>query len=483
MKKLTRRTYVTLISLLAVGCSSDTPVFSSLFDGDVLNDDFMVQTSSERLKLVIEQQLGVEGLDSLILPESQNYSAIPQDVNNEITEQKVVLGKMLFHDTAFALDGRSPELKTWSCASCHHSAAGFKSGIPQGIGEGGRGFGNNGSERLLAVGFDGNAPTDAANLPDIQPVASPAVLNVAYQGVMLWNGQFGNEQAGSVNSGLSLDILSTDGTPRKENRRELSGIETQAIAGLGVHRIRVDHDTPLQTNYTYQLMWSEAFGTDATSGDVIGNAGKAIAAFERTVLSNRAPFQLWLRGDEMAMSDTELRGAELFFGKAGCGGCHQGPALSSKIGASEEEMFFAIGFRDFDTGNSRIHGSVTEAISKGRGGFTRNSNHDYKFKIPQLYNLADSSVFGHGASFSSIRDVIEYKNRANPQSEAARINLDWRFTPLGLSEAELHDLEIFLTVSLYDPDLERYQPEVVPSGECLIVDPLQLDSEGLCPDP
>lgn len=335
---------------------------------------------------------------------------------------------------------------------------------------------------MIGDGFDGSASTDAANLPDIQPVASPTILNIAYQSVVLWNGQFGNEPGASVNSGLPLETLATAGTPKEENLRQLSGIETQAIAGQGVHRLKVDNDTPLQTNNAYRRLWRDAWHDDADSGDVTGNAGKAIAAFERTVLANRAPFQKWLRGDEAAMSNAELRGAELFFNKAGCFSCHRGPAFSSEFGVGEDEMFFAVGFRDFDVSDSRIHGSVSEATSKGRGGFTGNSSYDYKFKIPQLYNLADTSVFGHGASFRSIREVIEYKNRAIPQSAAARGNLDSRFIPLGLTSDELSDLELFLTVSLYDPDLNRYQPENVPSGECVIVDPLQFSSDGLCPE-
>ena len=128
-------------------------------------------------------------------------------------------------------------------------------------------------------------------------------------------------------------------------------------------------------------------------------AAKAIAAYERTLLANQSPFQRWLKGDREAMSVQQLKGALLFFGKAGCSGCHTGPALSSKVGAEAEDVFFAIGFADFDTTASNIHGVVDDKTSRGRGGFTD----DYKFKIPQLYNLIDTNVFGHGASFTSVR--------------------------------------------------------------------------------
>lgn len=105
---------------------------------------------------------------------------------------------------------------------------------------------------------------------------------------------------------------------------------------------------------------------------------------------------------------------------------------------------------------------------------------EYSFKIPQLYNLSDTNVFGHGASFSSIREVLDYKNRAVPQSNIDTNLLDPRFTPLGLTEAELDDLERFLSDSLHDPNLTRYQPDLVPSGHCIIVDPLTLDDNEFC---
>lgn len=489
MKKLPKLVCPVLISVAAVSCSDNSP--GTAEDGRD-SDRFAVSHQdqpqielrdlrSARLKAVIERQLGVGGMDSLVLPESYDFAAIPQDANNRITFAKVILGQLLFHDTGFALNGRSLEVESWSCATCHNAEGGFKPGIPQGIAEGGVGFGHGGTDRVLASAFDGDARSDAANRPDIQPISPPATLNAAYQDVVLWNGQLGNAAAGSPNSGVPLSILAPDGTPAAANSRQLSGLETQAIAGIGVHRLKVDTGTPLQTNNTYQLLWREAYGGDALSGDVLGNAGKAIAAFERTVLANRSPFQLWLRGDVSAMGEAEYRGAELFFGKAGCSGCHQGPALSSRPGASEDEMFFAIGFADLDTSDPRIHGSVPVATSKGRGGFTGLRSQEYQFKIPQLYNLADFSFFGHGASFSSIRELLVYKNQAFPQTFASLPNLDYRFVPLGLSATEMYDLEKFLTDALYDPDLERYQPDTAPSGECLIVDPLQFDSHGLCP--
>jgi len=383
---------------------------------------------------------------------------------------------MLFHDTGIATNGQSNEDKTWSCASCHHAAAGFKSGVPQGIGEGGVGFGSDGKERRLSPNFDANAEKLAANKPDLQPFASPSILNSAYQDVMLWNGQFGNRVNGLVNTGTANDLLAAQGTPKEENVRQFSGLETQAIAGLDVHRLAVNEST-LQT-YADLFQALETTSND----DKKVTAGLAIAAFERSLLANRAPFQDWLKGDRSAMSDAQKRGGTLFFGKAGCSDCHRGPALSSEIDASENEVFMAIGFADFDpVSQPLVHGPISQADRLGRGGFTKEAVDNYKFKIPQLYNLADTNVFGHAASFTSIRDVIEYKNNAIVQNDKSSVNLDDRFKRLNLSDAELDDLTQFLATGLYDAELARYQPKFVPSGECIVVDPQKLETHGLCP--
>lgn len=421
-------------------------------------------TASEVLTSTIIEASNGGGVEAFMLPASDDFSNIPQDPNNLLTAEKVLLGQMLYHETALATEGvNGTRNGTWSCASCHHAAAGFKAGIPQGIAEGGEGFGTTGEGRVLAAGFDKDS-VDPAFVPDVQPVTSPAVLNTAYQDVMLWNGQFGNAVNGIINNGLADSVLATPGTPKAENDRQLSGLETQAIAGTGVHRMKTSEGSILQTNAEYVAMFEAAF-PDGTA-DATEDAGKAIAAFERTILANEAPFQTWLSGDESAMTDDEIAGATLFFGDAGCAGCHQGPGLSSEADASEELVFFAIGFADFDPNNPQITGSVDDATSRGRGGFTGEEDDNYKFKVPQLYNLKDTNVFGHGASFTSVRDVVAYKNAGVPQKVLPASALDPRFQPLGLTDQEIDQITAFVENALYDPNLSRYVPVATPSGNC-----------------
>jgi cytochrome c peroxidase len=404
------------------------------------------------------------GLRAFILPESDDFDNIPHDPNNQLTAEKVLLGQFLFHETQLATNGVEPSLtQTWSCASCHHADAGFKSGVAQGIGEGGLGFGSRGEGRVLAPHFDADSE-DPSRIPDVQPMTSPTILNTAYQAVMLWNGQFGNMQGNGVNGSIDESVLMTPDTPKKENARQLAGLEIQAIAGLGVHRMGVTDNSALQTNAEYQWLFDAAYPEGAS--DVLEASGKAIAAYERTILANQAPFQRWLKGERGILRDDEMRGALVFFGKGNCVSCHTGPALSSQANATEDNIFMAVGFADFDTSRGDITGSVSENASLGRGGFTGIEEDAYRFKIPQLYNLSETTVFGHGASFRSIRDVVEYKNAGQPQYEATREHLDSRFVPLGLSEQEIRDLVTFLETGLQDPEIRRYVPTITPTGTC-----------------
>jgi len=204
------------------------------------------------------------------------------------------------------------------------------------------------------------------------------------------------------------------------------------------------------------------------------NAGLAIAAYERTLLSNEAPFQQWLKEDYAAMSDEEKRGAILFFDDAKCGNCHSGPALNTM-------EFHAMGMKDlYDCPEEVFRTPEDDKAHLGRGGFTGNPKDMFKFKVPQLYNLADSPFYGHGASFRSIREVVQYFNLGIPQKTTVPTNqLAEEFGPLSLSEIEVDEITAFLKYSLRDPNLKRYEPTSIPSGNCFpFNDPLAANKLG-----
>jgi cytochrome c peroxidase len=431
MKNLKSFTLLMVFAYLSSSCATD-------------QDDYVQTPLQSSLEKQIIELFGSK--ESLILPASNDYNIIPNDAKNSITKAKVELGKLLFHETFLGKNPKMDEsMNSYSCASCHHAAAGFQSGLLQGIGEGGIGFGLRGEGRVKSSGY---LERDL----DVQPIKSPSILNVAYQDVMLWNGQFG-----AVGSNAGTEGNWTVGTPKENNSLGFEGVETQAIAGIGVHRQLIDED--FIKSSSYKALFDVAFPNDTEDNCYTKlNAALAIAAYERTVLSNEAPFQLWLNGDDFAMSDDELQGARLFFDKGQCYTCHSGPGLNGM-------EFHALGMNDLAGEN--VLTVIDEATKKGRGGFTGNSEDDYKFKTPQLYNLKDVDFYGHGGSFTSVRDIISYKNEAaHENSDVSSNKLSSLFHPLNLTDEEVDLITLFVENSLYDPNLKRYQPVSLPSGNC-----------------
>ncbi|WP_025742214.1 cytochrome-c peroxidase [Aquimarina pacifica] len=413
------------------------------------HDDYVdIDTDLDRdLKNRLVDLSGHKGIPYFMLPQSNEYHKIPQDPLNPITKEKVKLGKLLLHETAL---GKNPKIKdmkaTYSCASCHHAAAGFSSGLRQGIGECGTGFGSNGNTRVI----DSSVPIDSV---DIQPLRSPTILNVAYQDIMLWNGQFGGT---GTNAGTEANWEGIE-----ENFLGFQGVEVQALKGQGVHRLLIDEE--FVTTFGYKRLFDAAFA-DISEKDRYStqNAGLAMAAYERTLLADESPWQEWLKGDDDALSDSEKKGAITFFGKGKCYECHTGPALN-------DSNFYAFGMGDFDNSEKAIvlKNVDFENVKKGRGGFTKNTNDNYKFKTPTLYNLIDNGFYGHGSTFTSVRDVIAYKNEGIPQSTEVPVeNLATQFGTTNLTEEEIDHLTLFIENSLRDPNLNRYVPDAPLSGSC-----------------
>ena len=384
---------------------------------------------------------GQRGLSVFTLPESDDFGAIPQDQLNPLTTEKVELGGLLFHETALATNPVHEESRgTYSCATCHHAGAGFQAGILQGIGEGGTGWGINGAGRQPGMGY---SPDDL----DVQPIRTPSVLNGAYQEVTGWAGTFGVH---GPNRGTEASWI--DGTLFEVNKLGYDGLESQAISGLTKHRMDDFESSVIESNPTYQALWQSVFGDAPVSAELVG---LAIAAYERTLLTNEAPFQRWLRGETMAMSNGEKRGAIVYFGKAKCEVCHTGPSLN-------QMDFYALGMPDMPGTTMAEH----EMEVLGRGGFTGEEEEEFKFKVPQIYNLRDAPFYGHGGTFRTIREVVEYYNEGVPAVDLPPGRLAVFFEPLELTEEEVDDLTLFLTESLYDPNLRRYEKATLPSGNC-----------------
>ena len=384
---------------------------------------------------------------SFILPEDGDYSQFELEPQNPMTSRKVELGKLLFFETGLGSDAVNEIGKfTYSCASCHVPSNGFMPGRVQGIADGAIGFGTNGESRSKSHLYE----EDELDTQGARPLS---LLNVGYMRNTSWAGMFG---AGGVNEGTE-DQWEHTGT--EVNELGLAGLESQNIEGLHLHRMNLNKE--VADAYGYTGLFDAAFPEFPVEERYsITTTSFAISAYLRSLVPNRAPFQKWLRGDMLAMSNSEKAGANLFFGKAGCINCHKGPGLNN-------QNFFAIGVKDlYETGEAFATGP-DDTRNLGRGGFTGRSEDMFKFKVPQIYNMKNSPFYFHGSSKRSLRDVVEYFNDAEIENENVdKNNISAFFRPLSLTEQEIGDLTQFLETGLYDPDLERYMPTQILSGNC-----------------
>ncbi len=410
--------------------------------------DVLESPLDQRLQLTLDKSSPNGSHLDFILPQSDDFQNIPQDPKNPITAEKVALGNLLFFETGLALAPAQAIGKgSFSCGSCHVPSAGFMPGRQQGIADGGIGFGENGENR-------DKYPSYNADEIDAQGIRPLTQLNVAFVTNTSWNGQFG---ANGVNE--NTESLWSNNEETALNHHGFSGNETQNIAGLDLHRM-VINKTVLDT-LGYTPMYDAAFPDYAEEDRYsIETTALALSSYTRTLFTNEAPFQNWLKGEHTAMTDQEKKGALLFFGKAGCNNCHTGPALSSM-------EFAALGVEDlFENGG--LGTDVSDKKNLGRGGFTGRAEDMFKFRVPQLYNLKNSPFYFHGSSHHTLRDVVQYfnlgirENNRVPESQISQY-----FHPLSLSDDEVDDITAFISGGLYDSNLDRYVPESVLSGNCI----------------
>lgn len=404
------------------------------------------------LKDALDRHSKTRSYDWYIMPESDDYASLPnQDAKNPITQAKVELGKMLFFETGIGLEPAYPISKaTYSCSSCHIPSRGFTAGRFQGVADGAVGFGTSGEGRSKNPVYQGYEV-------DAQGARPLPTMNLAYVTNALWAGTFGSFH---VNEGTQ-NVWHQDSLV-EINFKGLEGLEANNARALIVHRQVINKNVTDALGYTE--MFDQAFPEIPESQRYTREiAAFAIAAYFRTVLTNEAPFQRWLKGEHNAMTEQQKRGALLFFGKAGCVNCHNSPSLNSV-----PHEFFAVGVKDlYQSGYDVFVTGANDKRNRGRGGFTGRPEDMHKFKVPQLYNLKDVGFYFHGASKKSLREVVEYFNDAvpeNPNVPASQISTFFR--PLGLNNQEIDDLTEFLAHGLFDPNMERYAPQRVMSGNC-----------------
>jgi cytochrome c peroxidase len=331
-------------------------------------------------------------------------SGISQDLwsyfiptDNAMTAAKVELGRTLFFDARLSADG------SVSCASCHDPKRAFTDGkaVAEGIG-GRRGVRN-----------------------------SPTLLNAMFN-----TGQFWDGRASTLEAQAKLPLTNADemGNPSHD----------AVVARLG--------SIP-----EYAKGFKEVFGGSVT----IDGLAKAIAAFERTLISGDSPVDRYVAGDLNALSDSARSGLGLFRGKARCGVCH---AFNQNFAAFATFPFFtdgnyrntgvAMNFTGFnslarralaasrnESSNAIVELARQERASElGRFVISGNALDIGAFRTPSLRNIALTAPYFHDGSAATLEDVVRFYVKGGNENP----NRDWQLEPVALTESEQHDLVEFL---------------------------------------
>lgn len=337
-----------------------------------------------KLKLAEDVAKTPAGLDPVVWA-----ATVPLD--NQMTPERVELGRKLYFDTRLSKDG------TVSCATCHDVTRGFT------------------DQRPVSEGINGQLGKRNA----------PTTLNAALLQTQFWDGR-----SPSLDHQARQPIL---------NPVEM-GMPDEATA------LKAIRDVP-----EYQAAFQKAYGREVNYEDV----GRAIGAFERTLIFVDSPFRRFSKGDEKALSAQAQAGLELFDGKARCVACHQmnpsnplgsdnrfhnvgvsarrqnfeelaAKAVKALVGATEQKLDeLAVG---------------TDLSELGRFMVTHDRADVGAFRTPQLLNIGITGPYMHDGSMATLWDVVDHYNKggeANPF-------LDGGIEPLALSEAEIDQLAAFL---------------------------------------
>jgi len=257
----------------------------------------------------------------------------PEPADNPTTPEKVALGQMLYHDPRLSSTG------TVSCASCHNTMLGGD------------------DNRMVSVGV--NAQTGGRS--------APTVWNAAFNAVQFWDGRAASleeQAAGPVTNPIEMGMKNWD-----------------------------DVVARLKTIKGYQEAFEKAFGPNSLNKD---NATKAIAAYERTLITPNSPYDRYVKGDEAALTEQQVRGMKLF-AEVGCAGCHSGPAFNGTGGFVKFPMIK----------NGYFEAQYQFSKDKGRAEVTKKAEDENTWKVPTLRNIALTAPYFHNGSVKTLDKAVK----------------------------------------------------------------------------
>jgi cytochrome c peroxidase len=354
---------------------------------------------------------------------AKGFPAPAVPANNRMSAAKVELGRYLFYEKRMSVNGRE------SCGTCHRQESQFQDLL-----------GNNAirvdhrirfnailgqehvgahSARAAGLAFtDGRARAEGTT-GQLHPRSSMSLVNVAYVPLLTW----ANPTLSSLEEQALVPMLG-------EKPIEL-GLKRHERQFLGV----------LQRDPVYQAIFPKAFPGEADPY-TLANVTKAIAAFERTIISTRSPYDRYRwGGDASAISDAAKRGELLFFSgeRGGCFQCHGGWNFGGRIrfeGGETED-------REDDGSHGFFNTGVSTYAAPNRGVAEQTGKPEDvgKFRPPSLRNIAVTAPYMHDGSLATLEDVIDHYAAGGRMSHPNKSHI---LRPFRLSEAERTDLAEFL---------------------------------------
>lgn len=300
----------------------------------------------------------------------------PHPADNPPTPQRVELGKKLFFDPRLSGDGNM------SCASCHSPLMGWSDGLATG-----KGFKSMVLDR-----------------------ASPTVINTGYNSLQMW-----------------------DGRKKTLEEQAMGPMEASAEMNMDTQKLF----KWLNGNDGYRALFQQAFPGQPIDADTVS---KAIANFERTVVSNSSPFDQWTAGKKNAMTPGQVQGFALFIDpkKANCVACHAGPNFT-------DNSFHNLGLASFgkDTPDMGRFGQRPVASMKGA------------FKTPTVREAARTAPYFHDGSAATLEELVGFYAKGG----IVKTNLSQSMKELQLTPGEVSQLVSFIG-ALSSPSKPFVLPEL-----------------------
>jgi cytochrome c peroxidase len=326
----------------------------------------------------------------------------------QFDQSQIALGQLLFYDKI--LSGN----RNISCGTCHHHTLGSADGLSLGVGEGGAGLG---PIRTTGAGSDEVHERVPRNAPALWNLAHKDITAVFHDGRLAvsdshpsgFQGPAGDEMLHGLNSLIAAQALFPP-TSATEMAGQGNENDVAIATAKGMHNVWPILAARVAEIPEYQQLFTAAFDHVAAPEDITYvEIANAIAAFVGTEFRNfDSPFDQHLAGDTGAMSDQQKRGMQLFFGEAGCSGCHAGPLLW-------DQSFHALGLPHFGPGRTAWYDPVPRDV--GRMAITGDLTDAYMFKTPFLRNVALTAPYGHNGAMPTLEAMV--RHHLNPAASLA----------------------------------------------------------------